>query len=66
MCLIVAGWQVHPEFPLVVAANRDEFHARPTDAAACSGTMRHKFLVGAIGRLAVPGWLRIVMVVLPP
>lgn len=34
MCLIVAGWQVHPEFPLVVAANRDEFHARPTDGAA--------------------------------
>lgn len=29
MCLIIAGWQVHPEFPLVVAANRDEFVARP-------------------------------------
>lgn len=34
MCLIVVGWQVHPDYPLVVAANRDEFHARPTAAAA--------------------------------
>lgn len=34
MCLIVVGWQVHPTFPLVVAANRDEFHARPTAALA--------------------------------
>lgn len=33
MCLIVFGWQVHPEFPLVVAANRDEFFARPTQRA---------------------------------
>jgi len=30
MCLIVVGWRVHPEFPLIVAANRDEFYARPT------------------------------------
>lgn len=34
MCLIVLAWRVHPEFPLVVAANRDEFHARPAAAAA--------------------------------
>lgn len=33
MCLIVLGWQVHPDFPLVVAANRDEFYARPTAQA---------------------------------
>jgi uncharacterized protein with NRDE domain len=34
MCLILVGWRTHPEFPLVVAANRDEFHARPSSTAA--------------------------------
>ncbi len=34
MCLIVLAWRVHPSFPLVVAANRDEFHARPAAAAS--------------------------------
>jgi len=34
MCLIVLAWRVHSDFPLVVAANRDEFHARPAAAAA--------------------------------
>ncbi|HEX6156094.1 MAG TPA: NRDE family protein, partial [Burkholderiales bacterium] len=33
-CLIVLGWRTHPEFPLIVAANRDEFHARPAAPAA--------------------------------
>lgn len=32
MCLVVFAWQVHPDFPLVIAANRDEFHSRPTQA----------------------------------
>lgn len=30
MCLIVFAWQVKPAFPLVLVANRDEFHRRPT------------------------------------
>ena len=34
MCLILLGWKVHPEYPLIVAANRDEFHARPAAGAA--------------------------------
>jgi len=33
LCLILLAWQTHPEFPLLVAANRDEFHERPTEAA---------------------------------
>lgn len=33
MCLIVLAWEMHPRWRLVAAANRDEFHARPTAAA---------------------------------
>jgi uncharacterized protein with NRDE domain len=33
MCLIILAHQVHPRYPLVLAANRDEFHARPTAPA---------------------------------
>ena len=29
MCLILLAWHAHPDYALVVAANRDEFHARP-------------------------------------
>lgn len=32
MCLIAFAWQAHPRFPLILIANRDEFHARPTAA----------------------------------
>lgn len=32
MCLLLVAWKVNPEYPLVVAANRDEFYARPTEA----------------------------------
>ncbi len=30
MCLLLVAYRVHPEYPLIVAGNRDEFHARPT------------------------------------
>jgi uncharacterized protein with NRDE domain len=33
MCLILVAWQVHPDYPLVVAGNRDEFYRRPSAAA---------------------------------
>ena len=34
MCLIVFAHRAHAQFPLVVAANRDEYYARPTAQAA--------------------------------
>ncbi|MDZ4018883.1 NRDE family protein [Pseudomonas sichuanensis] len=34
MCLIVFAWRPGSARPLIVAANRDEFHARPTQALA--------------------------------
>ena len=29
MCLIALAWRAHPRYPLIVVANRDEFHDRP-------------------------------------
>ena len=34
MCLVIFAHRVSAELPLVVAANRDEFHARPTAPAS--------------------------------
>ncbi|MEW6334494.1 MAG: NRDE family protein [Thermodesulfobacteriota bacterium] len=34
MCLILFAWQHHPDYPLILAANRDEFYERPTAPAA--------------------------------
>ena len=33
MCLVLIGWKVHPDFPLIVAANRDEIHTRGSASA---------------------------------
>lgn len=30
MCLIVFAYKYHPEYPFILAGNRDEFHRRPT------------------------------------
>lgn len=55
MCLIVFGWQAHPDYPLVVAANRDEFHDRPSDAAAF--WQDHPEIFGGRDRQAGGTWL---------
>ncbi len=34
MCLILLAWRVRPDYPLVLAANRDEFHQRVAAPAA--------------------------------
>ena len=31
MCTVILAWQVFPEMPVILAANRDELLARPTD-----------------------------------
>lgn len=33
MCLILLDWKTQDDFALIVAANRDEFHARPAEPA---------------------------------
>ena len=45
MCLVLVVWRVHPRYSCVVAANRDEFHARPT-APAEWWTHRPQILAG--------------------
>ncbi len=57
MCLIVVGWRVHPDYPLVVAANRDEFYARPTAFADRWPETPHVF--GGIDLEAGGTWLGI-------
>ena len=34
MCLILVAWRTHAEYPLLLAANRDEYHARAAAPAA--------------------------------
>ena len=33
MCLILVVWRVHPQYPWIIAANRDEYHHRPAATA---------------------------------
>lgn len=33
MCLIVVAFNAHPDYPLIIAGNRDEFHSRPSREA---------------------------------
>jgi uncharacterized protein with NRDE domain len=37
MCLLVLAWRSHPDYPLVLVGNRDEFYARRTRPAAWWG-----------------------------
>ncbi len=37
MCLAVLAWESHPDYPLILASNRDEFYTRTTRAASWWG-----------------------------
>jgi uncharacterized protein with NRDE domain len=37
MCIAVIAWQSHPDYPLILASNRDEFYTRSTRPAAWWG-----------------------------
>ena len=57
MCLIAFAWNVHPNCPLVLVANRDEFHARPTAALAPWDGLPS--IVGGRDLEAGGGWLAV-------
>lgn len=37
MCIVLGIWNDHPDYPLILIANRDEFHDRPTRPASWWG-----------------------------
>ena len=55
MCLLVISIRQHPKLPLIVAANRDEFHARPTQHA--HWWPDHPDIVGGRDLQAAGTWL---------
>lgn len=54
MCTLIALFGVHPEIPLVVAANRDELYARPTRAPSLLPDSR---IVAGLDLVAGGTWL---------
>ncbi|MFC4729064.1 NRDE family protein [Coralloluteibacterium thermophilus] len=57
MCLIALAWRVHPRWPLVLVANRDEAHARP--AVAAGPHPEHPGVYGGRDLLQGGGWLQV-------
>lgn len=78
MCLVALAWKTHPHWRLVLAGNRDEFHARPTAPLApwddLPGVLAGRDLqsggswagVGPAGRLAVVTNVRDPRLTAPP
>ncbi len=66
MCVAAVAWQAHAHWPLVVAGNRDEFHARPTAPLAFwqvgSGVIAGRDLLGGGTWLGVTQAARMVLV----
>jgi len=57
MCLIAFAWQSHRRYPLVLMANRDEFHARP--AAAADFDPEAAGIYGGRDLVQGGGWLQV-------
>lgn len=55
MCIAYIAFATHPDWPLFIAANRDEFHDRPTLAAAPWENNRN--VIGGIDSLGQGSWL---------
>ena len=57
MCLIAFAWRSHRRYPLVLIANRDEFHARPSAAADFDPEAPEAY--GGRDQVAGGGWLQV-------
>jgi len=57
MCVIALAWPAHPDWPLVLLANRDEFHARPS--APAQWWPDHPGLLGGRDLRAGGSWLAV-------
>lgn len=57
MCLVLIAWHVCPDSPLVLAANRDEYHGRP--AAAAHSWAEHPAIHGGRDLQAGGSWLAV-------
>ncbi|HCN72375.1 MAG TPA: hypothetical protein DIS96_11915, partial [Pusillimonas sp.] len=57
MCIAYLALNTHPDWPLFIAANRDEFHARPTSTAA--PWKNHPEVIAGTDELAGGTWLGI-------
>ena len=57
MCLVAFAWKAHPRWRLVLAGNRDEFHARP--AAPLARWDDEPFLIGGRDLEAGGTWLAV-------
>ena len=63
MCIAYLAIGAHPDWPLFIAANRDEFHARPTTVAGPWPT--HPELLAGIDQMAGGTWLGVTRQGLP-
>jgi len=57
MCLILFAYKTHPDYKLIVAANRDEYHQRPTGVAHWRGTSPN--ILAGIDHYAGGTWMGI-------